>query len=98
MYIFPPTIESIVASELGYYEGLAYGFISGPDYNNWDKRDSYGNTSKEEAYFTSYITDKAIDWVKENQNDAFMLWLAHYAPHAPYHRPPTNLITNDPGI
>lgn len=70
-----------------HYEGL---FESGvADYYSWDKVIN-GKTSNETTYATSYFTDAALDWVKDQQNPWF-LWLAEVAPHSPYHVPPAEL-------
>lgn len=43
-------------------------------------------------YVTSYLTDTAIDWVNA-QNQPWFLWLAHVAPHQPFHAPPDSMRT-----
>jgi arylsulfatase A-like enzyme len=37
--------------------------------------------------------NQSVSWIQQ-QSKPFFLWLALNAPHAPFHRPPLNLITN----
>lgn len=70
-----------------HYEGV---FNSGvDDYFNWTKVTN-GMESQVDEYATTHLTDAAIDWVNE-QTEPWFLWLAHIAPHGPYHTPPANL-------
>ncbi len=41
---------------------------------------------------TSYFTDYAANWIN-NQNQPWMMWLAHVAPHSPFHEPPAGTFT-----
>lgn len=92
------TTESISYSNFGYFDGMLMGFmLYGDNYTNWDRVDIYGNEKIENQYITSTITDAAIEWIEENKESPFFLWLAHFAPHIPIHRPPKSLVTNDPG-
>ncbi len=68
-----------------------YGFVSGNvDYIS--HRDGAGlhdwwlnkDTIFEEGYLTDLITDKAIDFMEQNQNKPFLLYLPHGAPHFPF--------------
>ncbi len=74
-----------------HYEGLLSG--AHEDYSNWALTKN-GITSTVQQYSTSYFTDKAIDWVSEQQ-DPWFLWLAYTAPHTPFHLPPTDLHSSD---
>lgn len=74
---------------LDHYEGV---FTSGVDnYYNWEKVIN-GATEQVEEYATTHFTNAAIDWVAEQQQP-WLLWLAHIAPHAPFHEPPAGLFT-----
>lgn len=44
------------------------------------------------------VTDRAIDWLKSNDNKNFFLWCHYYDPHAPYEPPEPykHLYANDP--
>lgn len=74
---------------IDYFEGSSRGGLE--DYYNWTKV-SNGITSRETEYATTYYTDRAIDWIG-NQNQPWFLWLAHNAPHTPLHVPPSDLFT-----
>jgi arylsulfatase A-like enzyme len=67
------------------------GFLKAavPDYSNWELTED-GVQSQNLQYITSFLTDKAIDWVGR-QRSPWFLWLAYNAPHAPYHLPPAGL-------
>ena len=74
---------------IDHYEGLFTSSV--PDYYEWDKvEDGMLTTSNE--YVTTDLTNSAIDWIS-NQDDPWFLWLAHPAPHAPFHLPPNELYT-----
>ncbi|MTB52534.1 sulfatase-like hydrolase/transferase [Lewinella sp. W8] len=75
-----------------HYEGV---FNSGvDDYYDWTKVIN-GATEQVEEYATTHFTDAAIDWVAE-QDKPWFLWLAHIAPHGPFHEPPAELYTSTP--
>ena len=78
---------------LDHYEGV---FGSGAsDYYDWTKVIN-GQTEQVTEYATTHFTDAAIDWVAEQQQPWF-LWLAHIAPHGPFHVPPDGLYTSEVG-
>jgi len=68
-----------------YYEGVISGTI--PNYYLWDKVDENGQTVEINEYVTKHFTDSAVNWVS-NQTEPWILWLAHIAPHSPFHEPP----------
>lgn len=70
-----------------HYEGLFTGAVS--DYYSWNKVTN-GTLSTVNEYVTTHLTDSAIDWVG-NQNQPWILWMAHVAPHTPFHTPPAGL-------
>ena len=72
---------------IDHYEGLFNSSV--PDYYSWDKVEDANLVSVDE-YVTSHLTDAAIDWVSQ-QSEPWFLWLAHVAPHSPFHVPPSNL-------
>ncbi|MEM6320769.1 MAG: sulfatase-like hydrolase/transferase [Bacteroidota bacterium] len=82
-------------SELGidYYSGSFQAQVA--DYYNWEKVHNDGSTSTETTYATTDITDEAINWVNA-QSQPWFLWLAHVAPHSPFHAPPAALHTSTP--
>lgn len=69
------------------------GFNSGglADYFSWERSED-GMAALSTDYFTSEITSDAIDWVAQ-QRSPWLLWLAHAAPHSPFHLPPDSLYT-----
>ena len=73
-----------------HYNGILLGAVD--DYSNWQKTTD-GVNSRETQYLTSYLTDRAISWVNQ-QTQPWFLWMAHIAPHSPYHVPPSNLFTS----
>jgi arylsulfatase B len=77
---------------LGYdhFEGNFIGQLT--SYTNWIKNTN-GTNSTITNYATTETTDNAINWIKNQENKPFFLWLAYNAPHAPYHVPPANLHT-----
>lgn len=80
-----------------YYEGVISGTIN--DYYSWDKVDQNGQTIQVNEYVTAHFTNSAINWIS-NQSKPWFLWLAHIAPHSPFHTPPvgtysqTNISSN----
>ena len=63
------------------------------DYYAWNKTEN-GVTSIDSSYITTALTDASIDWVN-TQNQPWFLWLAHAAPHMPFHVPPSHMYTVD---
>ena len=51
-----------------------------------------GAGSFETEYTTKKFTDLAIDWIHQQDKPWFM-WLAHNAPHTPFHVPPNGMHT-----
>lgn len=76
---------------VGHYEGLFTAFVD--DYYNWEKIVD-GQPEQVTEYVTTNLTNAAIDWV-EDQEKPWFLWLAHVAPHSPWHVPPTGLFSSN---
>ena len=72
-----------------YFLGLHDGILR--DYFSWTRTEN-GVVSTSTDYFTTHITDAAIDWV-DTQVDPWLLWMAHHSPHTPFHLPPDSLYT-----
>ncbi|WP_010182099.1 sulfatase-like hydrolase/transferase [Aquimarina agarilytica] len=72
---------------IDYYSGGLSGSLS--SYIDWCLTTN-GTTDNNTAYTTSKYTDLAINWIS-NQTQPWFLWLAHNAPHTPFHVPPNNL-------
>lgn len=80
-----------------YYSGNFAGGI--PDYYNYQKITN-GVQSTSTTYSTTQIINDAISWLDTlPQGQPFFLWVAFNAPHTPFHKPPSNLISqpNLPG-
>ena len=69
---------------IDYYTGLLSAAVS--DYYAWEHTHD-GATTINTDYATKVLTDSAIKWVNEQEKPWF-LWLAHVAPHGPFHVPP----------
>jgi arylsulfatase A-like enzyme len=72
-----------------HYMGILTGSVM--SYDSWAKTEN-NVTTNSTNYITSYLTDDAISWI-DNQNNPWLLWLAHVAPHTPIHIPPANMYT-----
>lgn len=72
-----------------HYMGVMLGTVA--NYSNWSKTENYA-TAISTDYVTSYFTDDAIGWIN-NQNSPWLMWLAHVAPHSPFHAPPAYMHT-----
>lgn len=70
-----------------HYAGNLQGSL--PDFYNWNFVEN-GTMTPDSTYATSKYTDLAIDWIK-NQSGPWFCWIAHNAPHTPYHSPPQNM-------
>lgn len=75
-----------------YYAGV---FTGQPvsTYTNWAKVTN-GVASNSTNYLTTETTNDAINWLNQQNNKPFFLWLAFNSPHLPYHLPPDSLILN----
>lgn len=84
-----------------YFDGLLRG--STGSYYNWTRQitikdvsapnDILTNTS--EQYITTALTDASLQWIEDQGQNPWHLWLTHFAPHAPFHKPPNHLHTKD---
>lgn len=74
-----------------FYDGILRGAPA--DYYNWS-RVQEGVANQETGYVTTVLTDAAINWIGE-QTRPWFLWLAHPAPHSPFHVPPAGTYTID---
>ncbi len=73
---------------INHYEGLFTAMAD--DYYDWEKVTTSGSIIRESEYVTSNLTNAAKNWVN-SQNQPWFLWLAHVAPHGPYHVPPSEM-------
>ena len=72
---------------MDHYAGLIRGAVN--DYYRWQLTED-GATRLQTNYITEVFTDLAIDWVNA-QDKPWFLWLAHTAPHTPFHIPPATM-------
>ena len=70
-----------------FYTGFMDGFPA--DYSLWQQTTN-GVTITNTDYVTSVFTDSAISWTQK-QTKPWFLWLAHAAPHTPFHVPPSQM-------
>lgn len=75
-----------------------YGYVSGnvdyhTHYDNTGVYDWWHNqdTIQEEGYVTDLITEHAVEFIEQNREKPFFLYVAHEAPHVPFQG------RNDPG-
>ena len=83
----PVSAQHPILHGADHYMGVLSGAVS--SYSSWSKTEN-GVTKTSTDYVTSYFTDDAIKWVKQ-QNKSWLLWLAHVAPHSPLHVPPAHM-------
>lgn len=88
----PVDYDDPAAHGIDHFEGFFHSNVD--DYYAWEKITN-GVASDETDYLTSHLTDASIDWIG-NQTTPWFLWLAHGAPHSPFHEPPANLYTSTP--
>jgi arylsulfatase A-like enzyme len=63
------------------------------DYFNWTKVVN-GNSQQTSVYATSDEVNDAMAFIQGKGTNLWFVWLAFAAPHAPTHKPPTNLLTS----
>lgn len=71
-----------------HYVGMIEGNVD--DYSNWTRTEN-GRQSQDRRYLTTALTDEAISFIGRQGSQPWFLWLAHAAPHGPFHLPPANL-------
>ncbi|MEO0405013.1 MAG: sulfatase-like hydrolase/transferase, partial [Bacteroidota bacterium] len=72
---------------LSHYEGVINGTID--DYYLWPKTEN-GEINDVDEYVTTHFTNSAIDWISQ-QNQPWLMFLSHIAPHSPFQVPPDGL-------
>jgi arylsulfatase A-like enzyme len=70
------------------------GFLVGavPSYTNWTKTVDGVQTANTNYTTTEFVND-AVAWINARGAQPWFVYLAFNAPHTPFHKPPTNLIT-----
>jgi arylsulfatase A-like enzyme len=74
-YFFPYRKKETSALKKGWELGLDKNYIAGLE------------DGKEGDYVTDVITEKSIDFIKENKEQPFFLYLSHYGVHTPFEAP-----------
>ena len=89
-----PDLDHPATFGIHHYAGFLAGELG--DYFDWTAID--GDTAvRSTVYATTWMTDRAIDWVGAQTDEPWFLWLAYNAPHSPYHLPPAEL-HQQPGL
>lgn len=70
---------------------MGYLDASPVDYFAWPRTEN-GVTATDSSYVTQELTNASIEWINE-QTQPWFLWVAHGAPHAPIHLPPSEMYT-----
>ncbi len=85
-----PALNHPTESGVDYFAGTIAGTID--DYYSWQLTQNGVNSDSNE-YHTTKMTDIAIEWLGEQnqQEKPWFLWLAYVAPHSPFHLPPDHL-------
>lgn len=85
----PVDLNDPVRHGVQHFDGVMDAGVA--DYYEWE-RVTNGVATMDSSYATSVFTNEAIDWIA-TQNQPWFLWLAHTAPHSPFHVPPAELFT-----
>lgn len=85
----PATVSAPLAFGMDVYDGFLRG--APEDYYAWS-RTRNGATEISNEYVTTSLTNAAISWIGD-RTGPWLLWLAHAAPHTPYHVPPEGTYT-----
>jgi arylsulfatase B len=75
-----------------HYSGLLAGGVQ--NYSNWMQTTNGAQTTNTD-YISRVLTDSAVAWIGR-QTQPWFCWLAHVAPHVPFHRPPLFMHTQGP--
>lgn len=75
-----------------HFDGLRRG--STGSYYNW-QRQTNGVLQEWDQYITTAITDASSQWIEDQGEKPWHLWVTHIAPHKPFHKPPNHLHTRD---
>jgi len=89
-----PELNHPTDSGVDYFAGTITGTLD--DYYHWPLTIN-GTSATSTDYHTTKMTDLAIDWLAEQNQQAkpWFLWLAYVAPHNPFHLPPEHLHSRD---
>ncbi len=78
-----------------HFSGTLYNLTPLPvDYFNWPKTEN-GETFDTQVYATTDTVNEAIEWINDQGDSPWFMYLAFNAPHNPRHAPPDELHTYD---
>ena len=83
-------------SGYAHFSGFLYGQFFPPPlgYFHWPKTEN-GETSSTRVYATTDNVNEAIEWINDQGESPWFMWLAFNAPHSPLHAPPDELHSYD---
>ena len=84
----PPDPNAPATFGVQHYAGFLSGFTE--DFFHWDYVED-GKAGHSDTYTTTWMTDKALDWIGQQGDRPWFLWLAENDPHFPFHLPPAGL-------
>lgn len=84
-------VSDLAALGIQHFEGFLNGGVQ--DYFDWEIT-TEARSETITKYITTELTDRAIQWIGEQQTPWF-LWMAYNAPHSPFHLAPTDLHDRD---
>ena len=77
-----------MAGCIDYYSHIFYWGANAngqnPTHDLWENENEIYNNGK---YFTELVTEKSVEFIKDNKDEPFMLFTAYNAPHYPLHAP-----------
>ena len=83
-------------SGYSHFSGTLFNINTPPevDYFNWPKTEN-GETFDTQVYATTDNVNEAIEWINDQGDSPWFMWLAFNAPHTPFHAPPDELHSFD---
>ena len=84
----PPDPRAPARFGVQHYAGFLSGFTE--DFFHWDYVED-GKAGHSDTYTTTWMTDKALEWIGQQGDRPWFLWLAENDPHFPFHLPPPSL-------
>jgi arylsulfatase A-like enzyme len=78
-------------SGMDYYSAIMHG---GDSYFSW-RKNLNGQVIRLTSYGAVDRADTAIDWIDQQGDDPWFMWLSFILPHTPLHLPPRELLQSD---
>lgn len=92
-----PPANAPASFGVSHFAGFLSGSLRPGSYIDWDYVED-GTAGHTNEYATTWMTDKAVEWIAGQRAKPWFLWLAYNAPHAPFHLPPPSLAHNVGGL